>query len=100
MRTRREHDSLGPVEVPEDRLWGAQTQRSLENFPLGRGRLVWGRTAIRAFGVVKRAGALADARRGQWPGDVAQPIARASDEIIAGRHDSEFPVVVFQTGWG
>ena len=54
MRTRREHDSLGPVEVPEDRLWGAQTQRSLENFPIGRGRFVWGRPVIRAFGLLKK----------------------------------------------
>src|SRR4051794_5948460 len=48
-KTRREHDSLGPVDVPADRLWGAQTQRSLENFPIGRGRFVWGRPVIRAF---------------------------------------------------
>jgi fumarate hydratase class II len=100
MRTRREHDSLGPIEVPEDRLWGAQTQRSLENFPIGRGRFVWGRRVIRAFGLLKKAAALANARLGQLPDNVATGIARAADEVIAGRHDGEFPLVVFQTGSG
>jgi fumarate hydratase, class II len=100
MKTRREHDSLGPVEVPEDRLWGAQTQRSLENFPIGRGRFVWGRPVIRAFGLLKKAAALANRRLGQLPAETAEAIARAADEIIAGKHDSEFPLVVFQTGSG
>jgi fumarate hydratase, class II len=100
MRTRREHDSLGPVEVPEDRLWGAQTQRSLENFPIGRGRFVWGRMVIRAFGLLKKEAALANARLGQLPAATAEAIARAADEVIAGKHDSEFPLVVFQTGSG
>ena len=100
MRTRREHDSLGPVEVPEDRLWGAQTQRSLENFPIGRGRFVWGRPVIRAFGLLKKAAALANHELGQLPAATAEAIARAADEVIAGNHDSEFPLVVFQTGSG
>ncbi len=100
MRTRREHDSLGPVEVPEDRLWGAQTQRSLENFPIGRGRFVWGRPVIRAFGLLKKCAALANMRLGQLPSATAEAIARAADEVIAGKHDSEFPLVVFQTGSG
>src|SRR3954447_10661584 len=100
MRTRREHDSLGPVEVPEDRLWGAQTQRSLENFPIGRGRFVWGRPVIRAFGLLKKCAALANMRLGQLPSATAEAIARAADEVTAGKHDSEFPLVVFQTGSG
>ncbi len=100
MRTRREHDSFGPIEVPEDRLWGAQTQRSLENFPIGHGRFVWGRRVIRAFGLLKKAAALANARLGQLPAATAEAIARAADEVIAGDHDSEFPLVVFQTGSG
>jgi fumarate hydratase, class II len=100
MRTRREHDSLGPVEVPEDRLWGAQTQRSLENFPIGFGRFVWGRKVIRAFGLLKKAAALANARLGQLPAATTEAIARAADEVAAGWHDSEFPLVVFQTGSG
>src|ERR1043166_8616477 len=99
-RMRREHDSLGPVEVPADRLWGAQTQRSIENFPIGRGRFVWGRPVIRAFGVLKKAAALANSRLGQLPEDKADPIARAADEVAAGMHDAEFPLVVFQTGSG
>jgi fumarate hydratase class II len=100
MRMRREHDSLGPVEVPEDRLWGAQTQRSLENFPIGRDRFVWGRPVIHAFGLLKKAAALANARLGQVPAAIAAAIASAADEVIAGRHDGEFPLVVFQTGSG
>ena len=99
-QTRREHDSLGPVEVPADRLWGAQTQRSLENFPIGRGRFVWGRPVIRAFGILKKAAALANVRLGQLPAERVEPIVRAADEIIAGVHDGEFPLVVFQTGSG
>ncbi len=97
---RREHDSLGPVEVPEDRLWGAQTQRSLENFPIGRGRFVWGRTVIRSFGILKKAAAQANARLGQLPNDKADAIVKAADEVIGGAHDGEFPLVVFQTGSG
>ena len=74
MRTRREHDSLGPVEVPADRLWGAQTQRSLENFPIGRGRFVWGRPVIRAFGLLKKAAALANGGSAKLPADKVEPI--------------------------
>ena len=99
-KTRREHDSLGPVEVPADRLWGAQTQRSFENFPIGRGRFVWGRPVIRAFGILKKAAALANLRLGQLPEDKVEPIVRAADEVAAGMHDGEFPLVVFQTGSG
>ena len=99
-QTRREHDSLGPVDVPVDRLWGAQTQRSLENFPIGRGRFVWGRPVIAAFGILKKAAALANHRLGELPAEKAEPIAAASDEVIAGEHDGEFPLVVFQTGSG
>ncbi len=99
-KTRREHDSLGSVEVPADRLWGAQTQRSLENFPIGRGRYVWGRSVIAAFGRLKKAAASANARLGELPQEKAAAIVRAADEVIAGRHDREFPLVVFQTGSG
>jgi fumarate hydratase, class II len=99
-RTRREYDSLGPVEVPADRLWGAQTQRSLDNFPIGRGRFVWGRSVIRAFGILKKAAALANGRLGELPPAKVAPIVAAADEVIAGKHDGEFPLVVFQTGSG
>jgi fumarate hydratase, class II len=100
MKTRLEHDSLGPVAVPAERLWGAQTQRSLANFPIGRGRFVWGRTVIRAFGLLKQAAARANGMLGQLPAEKVEWIARAADEVIAGRHDGEFPLVVFQTGSG
>src|SRR3954465_3260570 len=97
---RRERDSLGEIEVPADRLWGAQTQRSLENFPIGRGRFVWGRPVIRAFGLLKKCAALPNMRLGPLPSATAEAIARAADEVTAGKHDSEFPLVVFQTGSG
>jgi fumarate hydratase class II len=99
-KTRREHDSLGEIEVPDDRLWGAQTQRSLENFAIGRPRFVWGRGVIRALGIVKKAAAEANAALGELPREKAAAIARAADEVIAGRLDREFPLVAFQTGSG
>jgi fumarate hydratase class II len=99
-KTRRERDSLGEIDVPADRLWGAQTQRSLENFPIGRGRFVWGRPVIRAFGILKKAAARANAALGELPEDKADLIARAAGEVAAGEHDGEFPLVVFQTGSG
>src|SRR6185312_13052960 len=100
LKTRREHDSLGEVEVPADRLWGAQTQRSIENFPIGRPRFVWGRGVIRALGIVKKAAAEANAALGELPADKAARIVRAAEEVIAGKHDAEFPLVAFQTGSG
>ncbi|HVC57081.1 MAG TPA: class II fumarate hydratase [Stellaceae bacterium] len=99
-RMRREHDSLGMVEVPADRLWGAQTQRSLENFPIGQERFRWGSPVIRAFGILKQAAARANETLGELPAAKAQPIAAAAGEVIAGNHDDEFPLVVFQTGSG
>jgi fumarate hydratase class II len=95
-----EEDALGEVRVDADRLWGAQTQRSYENFPIGAGRFRWGRAVIRAFGVVKKAAALANRELGQLPPEKADLIVRASEEVAAGRWDDEFPLVVFQTGSG
>ena len=100
MKTRTEEDALGEVEVPADHLWGAQTQRSLENFPIGRGRFRWGRPVVRAFGIVKKCAALANRALGQLPPEKAELIVRAADEVIGGRWDDEFPLVVFQTGSG
>ncbi|MDQ4064757.1 MAG: class II fumarate hydratase [Actinomycetota bacterium] len=97
---RVDKDSLGEVKVPADRLWGAQTQRSIENFPIGRDRFVWGRRVIRAFGLLKKAAALANAELGQLPSDTAELIAKAADDVIAGALDDEFPLVVWQTGSG
>jgi len=99
-KTRREHDSLGEIEVPADRLWGAQTQRSLENFPIGRPRFIWGRGVIRAFGLVKKAAAEANAELGVLPAELANRIAAAATAVAAGGHDDEFPLVAFQTGSG
>jgi fumarate hydratase class II len=97
---RMEHDALGDVAVPADHLWGAQTQRSIENFPIGRRNYVWGRDVIRGFGILKKACALANQALGQLPEAKAQLIIQASEEVIAGKWDTEFPLVVFQTGSG
>ncbi|HJR46470.1 MAG TPA: class II fumarate hydratase [Actinomycetota bacterium] len=93
-------DSLGEVRVPADALWGAQTQRSIENFEIGRDRFVWGRPVIRAFGLLKKAAALANGELGELPGEKVDLIARAADEVIDGRLDDQFPLVVWQTGSG
>jgi fumarate hydratase, class II len=93
-------DSLGEVQVPADRLWGAQTQRSIENFAIGRDRFVWGRRVIRAFGLLKKAAAVANGELGQLPPEKVDLIARAADDVIAGNLDDEFPLVVWQTGSG
>jgi fumarate hydratase class II len=97
---RVDKDSLGEVRVPADRLWGAQTQRSIENFPIGTDRFVWGRRVIRALGLLKKAAALANGELGQLAPEKVDLIARAADEVIAGKLDAEFPLVVWQTGSG
>ncbi len=99
-KMRRERDSLGEIDVPADRLWGAQTQRSIENFPIGRDRFVWGRAVIRALGIVKKAAAEANAALGSLAADKAALIVRAAEDVIAGTLDGEFPLVAFQTGSG
>ena len=81
---RVETDSLGEVRVPADRLWGAQTQRSLENFPIGVARFRWGRGVIRAFGLLKKCAALANGELGQLPPEKVSLIVRASEEVAAG----------------
>ncbi|MEQ8585801.1 MAG: class II fumarate hydratase [Thalassobaculaceae bacterium] len=96
--TREETDSLGAVAVPADRLWGAQTQRSLENFPIGEGRMPV--ALIHAFALQKRAAARANRRLGTLEPALAEAIDLAAAEIAAGRHDAEFPLVVWQTGSG
>jgi fumarate hydratase class II len=97
---RMDKDSLGDVRVPADKLWAAQTQRSIENFPIGTDRFVWGRPVIRALGLLKKCAALANGELGQLSRDVVDLIVRASDEVIEGRLDDEFPLVVWQTGSG
>jgi fumarate hydratase class II len=100
MAMRVEHDSLGDVNVPAEHLWGAQTQRSIENFPIGVNRFRWGRPVIRAMGVLKKCAALANAELGELSQDKVDLIVRAAQEVIDGKWDTEFPLVVFQTGSG
>jgi fumarate hydratase, class II len=95
---RVEHDTIGPVEVPAERLWGAQTQRSLQNFDISGERQP--REIIRALAIVKRSSAVVNARLGVLPQERADAIVRAADEVLAGGHDDEFPLVVWQTGSG
>ncbi len=91
---------MGNIEVAEDRYWGAQTERSLHNFDIGRNAFVWGRPMIRALGVLKKAAAQANGELGELPADVAELIVKAADDVIAGELDDHFPLVVFQTGSG
>lgn len=100
MATRIETDSMGPVQVDADRYWGAQTERSLHNFDIGRDTFVWGRAMVRALGVLKKAAAQANAELGELAAEKAELIARAADDVITGRLDDHFPLVVFQTGSG
>jgi fumarate hydratase class II len=97
-RTRTETDSIGPVEVAADRYWGAQTQRSLENFRISGERMP--PAILRAFGVIKKAAALVNGRLGQLAPEKIEAIVRAADEVVAGRLDDHFPLVVWQTGSG
>ncbi len=100
MSTRTETDSMGEVEVDASRYWGAQTQRSIGNFPIGRDRFVWGRSIIEAFGLVKKASAVANRSLGTLDAELADLIVAAADDVIAGDLDDHFPLVVWQTGSG
>src|SRR6516165_9077800 len=95
---RIEPDTFGNIEVPADRLWGAQTQRSLQNFKISGERMP--RELVRALAQVKRAAAQVNMDLGVLAKDKAQAIIAAADEVIAGKHDDEFPLVVWQTGSG
>lgn len=99
---RKETDSMGAVEVASDRYWGAQTQRSIGNFPIGRDTFVWGRSMIRALGILKKSAALANAELGELTLEQEQldALVQAADEVIRGDLDDHFPLVVFQTGSG
>jgi len=97
-RFRVETDSMGAILVPADRLWGAQTQRSLLHFAIGEDRMPLG--VCRAFGLVKKAAAQVNAELGVLPREKADLIVRAADEVIAGKLDAEFPLRVWQTGSG
>ncbi len=97
-RTRTETDSMGPIEVPADRYWGAQTQRSLIYFAIGSDRMP--REIIRAMGLLKKAAAEVNRDLGTLPPDLAGLMIRAADEVIAGTLDEHFPLSVWQTGSG
>ena len=100
MKYRIEHDSMGDVSVPADRYWGAQTQRSLENFPIGEEKMPV--EIVRAFGYLKKATAQANARLipARMTAEKCAAICRACDEVIAGKLDDHFPLAVWQTGSG
>lgn len=98
MSYRIERDTMGEMQVPTDRYYGAQTARSLQNFRIGGDRFP--REMIRALGVLKKAAALANAELGLLPGEKADLIVRAADEVIDGVLDDHFPLVVWQTGSG
>ena len=97
-KTRTETDSFGPIEVPANRYWGAQTQRSLENFRIGGERMP--DALIRAFGIQKKAAALANLALGELDETLGRAILAAADEVIDGRLQDHFPLVVWQTGSG
>ncbi len=95
---RIEKDTFGPIEVPADHLWGAQTQRSRQNFAISTERMP--PALIRALVLVKKAAALVNMENGTLPREKAEAIAKAADEVLAGQHDDEFPLLVWQTGSG
>ena len=97
-KTRTETDSFGPLDVAADKYWGAQTERSLMNFRIGTETMPV--PLIRAFGIIKRAAALANKDLGQLDARLADAIAAAAQEVIEGKFDDNFPLVVWQTGSG
>lgn len=98
MAFRKEKDSIGYIDVPADKYWGAQTQRSSENFKIGGQKMP--KEIIRAFAILKKAAALTNNELGVLAGEKAQLIGKVCDEILAGKLDDQFPLVVWQTGSG
>ena len=97
-QVRIEEDALGDVQVPGAHLWGAQTERSRLNFPIGVERFRWGRPVIRALGILKKCAAIANGELDQLPKEKVDLIVRAAQEVIDGRLDPHFPVDIYQTG--
>src|SRR5215212_6548139 len=95
---RTEKDSLGEMNVPADALWGAQTQRAVENFPIST--LRFPRSFVAAMGMIKKAAAQTNVELGLLPEDVSRDVIKAADEVIAGQHDQHFVLDIFQTGSG
>ena len=98
MNYRIEKDTMGEIQVPDDKYWGAQTQRSLENFRIGGQRMPI--EIVRAFAILKKAAALTNVELANFSTEKANAIAEACDEILAGKLDDQFPLVVWQTGSG
>ena len=96
--SRIETDSLGQVNVPEEAYWGAQTQRSLINFAIGTEKMPL--AVMHALALIKKAAARVNDRNGDLPADIARLIEQAADEVLAGEHDDQFPLAVWQTGSG
>ena len=96
--SRTETDSLGPIDVPDEAYWGAQTQRSLINFAIGQERMPL--PVMHALALIKKAAARVNQRIGELPADLARLIEQAANEVLAGQHDEQFPLVVWQTGSG
>ncbi len=98
-KNRQEKDTFGPIEVPGDKYWGAQTQRSLQNFKIGGERERMPLPIVRAFGLLKKAAAQANTSFGLDP-KIAQAVIQAADEVAQGKLNDHFPLVVWQTGSG
>ena len=98
IRTRTETDTVGPIEVPADRYWGAQTQRSRQNFKIGWEQMP--DPVIRGYAILKRSCAIVNMDQGELPKSLSRAIVRAADDVIAGKLDGNFPLVVWQTGSG
>src|SRR4051812_33030399 len=95
---RTESDSMGSIDVPSDKYWGAQTQRSLHHFDIGEDKMP--PELIRAFGILKKAAALVNQNLGKLPEDKARLIVQAADEVISGKLNDHFPLRIWQTGSG
>ncbi|HAS99179.1 MAG TPA: class II fumarate hydratase, partial [Pantoea agglomerans] len=95
---RIEKDSMGPIDVPADKLWGAQTQRSLEHFRISTEKMPT--ALVHALALTKRAAASVNRDLGLLPADRAEAIVSAADEVLADKHADEFPLAIWQTGSG
>eukprot|EP00611_Tribonema_gayanum_P013296 TRINITY_DN2412_c0_g1_i1.p1 TRINITY_DN2412_c0_g1~~TRINITY_DN2412_c0_g1_i1.p1 ORF type:complete len:226 (+),score=71.10 TRINITY_DN2412_c0_g1_i1:33-680(+) len=100
MTTRTESDAFGPIEVESSRYWGAQTQRSLQNFPIGGPESKMPLEIVKAFGVLKKCAAQYNMQQGKLDAKLGGALTAACDEILAGKFDDHFPLVIFQTGSG
>ena len=98
--SRIESDSMGNVNVPTNRYWGAQTERSRDNFKIGVDRFQWGQAITQSLGILKKCAALANGELGQIPPEKVRLIVQAAEEVIDGTLNDHFPLVVFQTGSG